>query len=230
MSYSQPYHLEPPCHHPIHPHLQSPTRVHSPHLQSPIRLDHLPGQSPFLSPPKLPPQSCTSTAAMPDRDQCPSHTRSPWGTSSHRCRPSLRHLDMGLLLCSFLAVVVLVLVFTIGQSTFKSNHGDDELKDAPAAGGIAFIMNQHWVPPELAKQQRTRSNEPNEKGLHVDADAVLDLKAKDREARLCRYVVGGRYANILRTSIVVAPMYAVTTFKPPLRYHVLRLGVRMARQ
>lgn len=80
---------------------------------------------------------------MPDLDQCPSHTRTPWGTSAHRLRPSLRHVAMGLLLFAFLGVIVLVLVFVIGHSTFWASHEDRNREDATAVGGIAFVMNQH---------------------------------------------------------------------------------------
>lgn len=82
---------------------------------------------------------------MPSADQCPSHTRTPWGTSPHRCRPSLRHLAIGLLLFAFVSVIVLVLVFVIGHSTFWADNEDHKLKGAEQAGGIAFVMNGHGV-------------------------------------------------------------------------------------
>lgn len=80
---------------------------------------------------------------MPDPDQCASHTRTPWGTSAHRLRPSLRHVAMGLLLFAFVAVVVVVLVFVIGHSTIWASREDPNLNSVQAAGGIAFVMNQH---------------------------------------------------------------------------------------
>lgn len=50
---------------------------------------------------------------------------------------------MGLLLFAFIAVVVLVLVFVIGHSTFWADHEDEKLDDATAAGGIAFVMDRN---------------------------------------------------------------------------------------
>ncbi|KAL3959870.1 hypothetical protein ACCO45_004987 [Purpureocillium lilacinum] len=49
---------------------------------------------------------------MIDKSQCPSHTRTPWGRSSHRCDYRLRYLLMGVLVVLFAGVMVLGIVYT----------------------------------------------------------------------------------------------------------------------
>lgn len=79
---------------------------------------------------------------MIDKQQGPTHTRTPQGTSAHRCRPCFRNLVMGLILC-FIALVVLVIVFVAGDHISWSNLEDDKLDDAAsAAGAIALVHHQ----------------------------------------------------------------------------------------
>lgn len=51
-----------------------------------------------------------------DKSQCQTHTRTPWGTGSHRYDYRLRYLLMGLLLAVLLGLIVTCVVFIAGVS------------------------------------------------------------------------------------------------------------------
>lgn len=65
---------------------------------------------------------------MLDKDQCPAHTRTLWGTSSHRYSPRLRYFFMGLLLALFLVVIVCSVVFLIAFA--RTSRSEDGLSNA----------------------------------------------------------------------------------------------------
>ena len=64
---------------------------------------------------------------MPDKDQCPAHTRTSWGASPHLYSPRLRYFFMGLLLTLFFAVIVCTVVSLIALP--RTGKGDDQLDD-----------------------------------------------------------------------------------------------------
>ena len=51
---------------------------------------------------------------MIDKNQCPAHTRQPWGESEHRYDFRLRYAIMGILTFVVLGVVVVGVVFLVG--------------------------------------------------------------------------------------------------------------------
>lgn len=48
---------------------------------------------------------------MIDKSQCQTHTRTPWGSPDHRYNFRLRYFIMGILLTSFVAVIIIGIVF-----------------------------------------------------------------------------------------------------------------------
>lgn len=57
------------------------------------------------------------------KSQCPAHTRTPWGKSTHEYDPRIRYLAMGLLLFLFLAVIVCSVIFLV---SFANEMKGDE--------------------------------------------------------------------------------------------------------
>ncbi|PHH85368.1 hypothetical protein CDD83_534 [Cordyceps sp. RAO-2017] len=73
---------------------------------------------------------------MIDKSQCPAHTRTPWGRRDHRYDYRLRYLIMGVLLASFLAIVILGIVFTVERA--RKNDNDPE----PVVDPVAEMLDQ----------------------------------------------------------------------------------------
>lgn len=62
------------------------------------------------------PQSLYPTLLMVDRNQCQTHTRTPWGTSEHRLDHRIRYALM-VAFSIFFIVVVIVAVIVVFETT-----------------------------------------------------------------------------------------------------------------
>lgn len=73
------------------------------------------------------PTSHSPISTMIGKSQCQAHTRTPWGSRDHRYDYRLRYLAMGILLASFLAVVIVGVVFIFDR---RGANCDDTKPDA----------------------------------------------------------------------------------------------------